>query len=240
MIKFQKFVFRLDYGVYCFLCVSLPLIVAQDEKTLPPPPVFQEALPPSSYKFAMKLPPDTDCSVRVKVDGSATDSAEKSKSESAENASGSSQLYSMKLERMVRKGISSATETIPGSPEITFYFVRGWCAYDSPKKGINVRHYLPGHAISNLATYDFPELTWAIPETRQVDPVIKEGAPKVHLYKDGSLSLVVDAVSGYPLRYNDGQLEWTYSYKVSSSPIVIPEQLRKALDHALNARKVKK
>ena len=76
--------------------------------------------------------------------------------------------------------------------------------------------------------YSFPELMWAEPSTQQVDPEVKEGEPKIHLFQtpDKSMTLEVDAQTGFPLRFKKYGERWTYSYKADATPIVIPEKLR--------------
>jgi hypothetical protein len=106
-------------------------------------------------------------------------------------------------------------------------------AYDSPTQGINIVNQLEGHDTSKLAVYSFPELVWAVPKTRQPDPEVKAGQPSIHLYKladrdNGKVALVVDAASGYPLRYVGDAVEWTYTYKTSDAPIIMPEKLQAA------------
>ncbi len=199
-------------------------LYAQADEELSSPPVFKEALSPDAYTFSIKLPPDTDCTAQVKFIGG-------EKSTNVEEST----LDVMKLERLIRSGLSSSIEIKKEGAKMTFYFVNGWCAYEHPKKGLNIRRNLSGFSLSNLAIYHFPELQWATPETRQSDPVKKEGIPQVHIYKDGVFLLEVDADSGYPLRYSDGQMKWTYSYKKSSSPIVMPENIKAALSNSLNS-----
>jgi len=224
----------ITWGVGLLLCLSLAKAQTNEAEEQEPahrrPPASKEPLSPESYSFAIKLPPDTDCSVRLKQ-GSG-----KPKEGEGSEASPDATAPFLKLERFIRRGISCSKEIKPDGTEAAFYFIGGWCAWDSPKKGLNVRHYISGHALSNLALYHFPELEWAVPETRQVDPIPKEGERKIHVYKDGSNVLIVDATSNFPLSFTDGQMEWKYSYTMSAAPISMPDNVRKALDEILKAR----
>lgn len=222
-----KFLFPLLLSFWAMPAMTL----AQDE-TLPPPPPPVELLPPESYTFSMMLKPGTDCTVSVLPKGSGGLKTTRSKKAiSAEDATGDSGTGSMKVERSFRNGISQAKETAPDGTEEVFYFVGGMCVYENPRKGINVRRFPPGHELSNIGTYHFPELLWAIPETLQSELGSKSAKPPVRLYKieDQNLTLEVDAVTGHPLRLDDGQMEWRYSYIQSAKPIVLPVNLRKAL-----------
>lgn len=222
-----------------FLCITVSIAQSQDSKSPPsPPPPSKVSLAPETYTFSIRLPSGTDCSVSVKSEWSI---AEKGERASSGNSITSSEpdLSAKKFERSIRKDISSSKEIKSDGTESIFYFIHGWCAYDSPQKGINMRHFLPGHIFSNLGVYHFPELTWATPETRQADPPVKEGSPKLHLYKDDSQTLEVDAHTGYPMRYSDGQTQWSYSYKASTIPIVLPEKLQQAVDRVFDANQRK-
>jgi len=212
--------------IYCGAAVGT---MAQDE-SISPPTASVEALPPESYTFAMKLPLGTDCSVTVKPKGSEP----KSKGGDKKGGTSDSGPTAMKIERIFRKGLSLSKEIRPDGTETDFYSINGMCAYDSPKKGLNVRRDLPGHEISNLNTYAFPELQWAVPETQDTGAQIKPGNPPVKIYgiSEEHRSLEVDPSTGLPQRYTEGQMEWTYSYKQATAPIVMPENLRKAFpDH---------
>jgi len=190
------------------------------------------ALPAKSYTFAMLLPPGTDCSVRMKLKGRNGD--DKDSGSNAENSSPTEKLYALRIERLFRDGISASKQMNADKSESSYYFLKGWCAYDTPTLGINIRRYFEDRQLCDLSRYHFPELVWAIPETRQPDPKVEEGQPAIHIYKDGDTVLVTDAVSGYPMRYSDGNSQWTYSYKSSSTPIVLPEKLQQALDRIIS------
>jgi len=209
------------FSLLVFLFSNPAVIQAQGEEVELPPTPHKESLPPESYNFAMKLPLGTDCSIRIAKKGGKT---------GAGNQKSDSDIP-MKLERSFRKGISSSKEITSTGKDMTFYFVSGLCAYDSPTQGANVVRRLAGHDNSNLATYDFPELTWAAPELRQSKIEVENGKPAVRVYKlpDENLVLEVDASSGFPLRFIEGEMEWTYAYTTSSSPIVLPESLKKPL-----------
>jgi len=183
---------------------------------------------PKAYTFAMTLSPGTDCFVRTNL-------MKKDKND-VSNDLDSPLVYGKQIERMFRKDISCSKEILPDGTEETYYFVGGMCAYDTAAEGVNVLRYLEGHTSSNIASYHFPELAWAFPETRQVDPIPKDGQPKIHLYMDENFVLEVDADSNLPKRFSDGFMEWVYSYKPSSNPIILPEKLQKAVDRVFNTR----
>lgn len=186
-------------------------------------------LPPKAYTFAMRLPPGTDCSVRMKLKGR---EKQGSNSEAGTNTPEET-AYSLRIERIFRNGIYASVQLNPDKSEASYYFLKGWCAYDTPSMGMNVRRYFEDSTINDISTYHFPELVWAVPETRQPDPKVEEGQPAIHLYKDGDTVLVTDAVSGYPLRYSDGNSQWTYTYKASTTPLVMPEKLQRELDRII-------
>lgn len=218
-----KFFLPIFFSLLLIFSAAPTISKAQDEPAPPPPPV--EMLPPEAYTFAMKLPPGTDCSVAVKPMGSEV----KSKGGDKKDVKSDSGPTAMKIERLFRKGLSLSKEIRPDGKETDFYSINGLCAYDSPQKGINVRPNLPGHELSNLNTYSFPELQWAVPETQDAGAQAKPGNPPVKIYgiSQEQLTLEVDPSTGLPQRFTDGQMEWTYSYKQSTAPIVMPENLRK-------------
>ena len=204
-------------------CGGASIALAQDDVP-PPPPV--EMLPPESYSFAMKLPDGTNCSAIIKP----VKSDNQNKRDAKNDPSTASGQNSMKVERVFRKGIASSTEVRPDGAKETYYFVGGMCAYDNPTEGVNVLRFLSGHPASNVGSYHFPELAWAIPDTHQVEGRVVNGK-QLNVFKvpDENLILEVDAGSGRPVRFTDGQMEWTYSYEQSLSPIVLPDTLKKAL-----------
>lgn len=226
LASFSAFIFSLLLS----LCALSTVTQAQDEEVELPPTPHKESLPPESYNFAMKLPLGTDCSIRITKKGG----------KSGENGKSDSNLP-MKLERSFRNGISASKEITSKGGDLTFYFVEGLCAYDSPTQGANVVRRLEGHDNSNLAIYDFPELTWASPELRQARIEVENGKPAVRVYKlpAENLTLEVDASSGFPVRFSEGGVEWTYAYKTSDSPILLPESLQKPLLQITGASKGK-
>ncbi len=125
---------------------------------------------------------------------------------------------------MVREIYSDGSST-------PFYFLKGWCAYDDAMKGINIRRQEEGRKYSLMDDYHFPELMWAVASTQKVDPEVKEGEPKIHVFEtpEKNYKLIVDAKTGYPLKFNVHGEEWTYTYKPDSTPIVIPENLKPGL-----------
>lgn len=224
----RKLLSSFHFGLLLILCAMVEIAHAQDSDAFYQPPASNVSLPPESYTFTMKLPNGTDCSVNVKPQNVKIESKAKARSKrDAEQATPTM----MMVERSFRKGISSSTETVSGSLGITFYFVAGMCGYESAREGVNVRRFLAGHVSSNVAIYHFPELTWAVPETRQPNPEVRSGESPRHLYSiaDHNLSLEVDAITGRPVRFTDGQSEFTYEYKESASPIRLPEKIRAAM-----------
>jgi len=214
-----------------FFFGSFAATPAQQEEEFHLPPSRTVMLPPESYSFAMNLPPGTDCSVRMKLKGSKEEN-KGSGTVGGKNTKEES-MYALHIERMFRDGICLSKQLKSDKSDVSYYFLKGWCAYDTPSLGLNVRRHLEESQLCDLSIYHFPELVWAVPETRQPDPEVPEGQPAVHEYKDGDAVLVTDAVSGYPVRYSDGNSQWTYSYKSSNSPIVLPEKLQQALDRII-------
>lgn len=201
----------------------------QEEETYHPPTRRAVTLPPKSYTFSMLLPPGTDCSVRMKLKGR----KEENKSSGAEQTTPEESLYALRIERMFRDGICVSKQLKPDKSEAAYYFLKGWIAYDTPTLGLNVRRFFEDSQLCDLSNYHFPELVWAVPETRQPDPKVEDGQPAIHVYKDGDTVLVTDATSGFPLRYTDGNSQWTYSYKTSNTPVVLPVKLQQALDRII-------
>jgi hypothetical protein len=214
-------------------------LVAQEEanEEFLPPLAPTISIPPESYTFMMKVPPGTDCSVRMRLTGRKPDrpAAAGAGEEEQLPADADSDLDLLRIHRKFRTGITASQHVGTDRSETSYYFVKGWCAFDSPQLGLNVRRYLEGNELADLSVYHFPELLWAVPATRQPDPPVAEGKPAIHIYTDGGAILEVDAASGLPLRFTDGTTEWRYSYRQSSDPIAVPEQIRKALATALRA-----
>ncbi len=212
--------------LWAALCGSSLPLGAQDSGATTSPKLPP---PPQSYPFAMRLPPDTDCTaqIRTHVDASA------SKAQPAPSPATPAQSVApsaIRFERAIRKEIAASTQFNSDGTSLTNYFVGGWCAFDSPKKGLNVRRRLPGSMLTNIAVYHFPELDWALPETRQVDPPPKAGARKMRFFKDGEMTLEADDATGFPMRFSDGRSDWTYTYQTSAVPIEIPENIQKAIE----------
>lgn len=186
---------------------------------------------PGAYTFQMLLKPDVDLTVRVK-------SRLKKRGAKEENTASVSPDTITTIQRDIRPDIVRVIQdTGEKGKECTFYYTGGWCAYDDPLRGLNVRHPNMEGLLFPMDFYHFPELLWAEPRTRQPDPTVKEGAPKIQLYKDGQQTLEVDAGTGRPLRFLDAEKEWNYSYKEDPAPIPIPEKLAAALRKVLAKHK---
>lgn len=197
---------------------------ARDEAQLP----SDEAVPaPSAYSFLMQLPPGVDVSVRV---------IDKSKEEKEKKSQGSAPPpVVLKMERAVRKGIVRVQKEDTGVKMPELYFVRGFCAFDDARLGINIRKSGWGDLYQPQDIYHFPELTWAEPKTRRVNPNIPKEEEKIEIYQQSPFTLEVDAATHRPLRFRTGMSEeWTYSYKESSTPLVLPKSLEERLGRLLN------
>lgn len=186
-----------------------------------------------AYTFKMLLTPGVDVSVHV----STLPKKEKGNpSENTPNSGGVSEIAAT-IGRDFREGVTRVSEKeIGGGTEIVRYYMNSWCAYDDPRKGTNVRRTNMDGLFFPINNYHFPELLWAEPKTRQPDPKVKEGSPQINLYADKNNVLEVDASSGRPLRYSDGHMQWTYSYKEDQTPIIIPQKLLTALQRALSSK----
>jgi len=198
-------------------------------------------LPASAYTFQMVLKPDVDLTVKTKVlakkrenSGSATGAVEGSEKNNTQD----SQVPAMMIQRDVRQGVVRVTqESADAKQKSVKYYVGDWCAFDDPRRGLNVQRPSMDGFFFPMNTYHFPELLWAGPKTRQIDPPVEEGKPAIQLYKDGVQILEVDVATGRPLRYIDGSSEWKYSYQEDSTPIVIPEKLMLGLRGVLPQHK---
>jgi len=190
---------------------------------------------PDKYTFSMKLPPGTDCLASKKVAKPKGDSAD-----SPPPDLGSMRLRPVAYERSFREGICQVREIYSDGSDTSFYFAGGLCVFDDARKGINVRHQEEGRKYSEMDTYHFPELLWARPGTRLPEPKPKEGEPppsiRIYQSRDEGLRLEVDAKTGRPLHFKRFSEEWTYSYKESTTPIVVPEKLMNALNRG-NSKK---
>lgn len=206
------------------LCLFLGISIYKSSAMDPPPAI-------ESYTFAMQLPPETDCFVRKKIKKKEGDSAGAPTAPQAPVSPGLMRLYPVAFDRSFRKGICMVREIYSDGSDTQFYFVQGWCAYDDAMKGLNIRRQEEGRKYSLMDDYHFPELMWAVASTQQVDPKVKEGEPKIHVYEtaEKDYKLIVDAKTGYPLKFNRYGEEWTYTYKPDSTPIVVPEKLKSGL-----------
>ncbi len=204
------------------IAAFFPPMLAQEDDVGPTPEPVQKSMPPEAYTFAMKLSPGTDCVLQGKP---IKKNPEAGGGQSGEDAA----TATMTVERFIRKKISLSKETAAGDTGESFYFVGGMCAYESPRKGVNVRRAPSGHDLSDLSVYHFPELAWAVPETRIENLNHREAAMEVYRIANENRRLEVDPHTKYPLRFRDGDVEWTYTYKDSDSPVVLPETLRNAL-----------
>lgn len=187
-----------------FACGPAEHLLAQDVNT--GEHLEKVPIPAKDYTFQMFPNPNFDITVKIRV---------LPKGDDERNIDSASQ--SVLIQREIRPNVVLVKQNPDSNgKESICYYINGWCA-------LSDSHY-------ELTTfqlgfdYCFPELTWAEPNTRQSDPPVRQGKPQIHLYKEGMNILEVDANSGHPLRYNDGQQEWLYTYKEDSTPIVIPEK----------------
>jgi len=181
-----------------------------------------------AYSFQMRLKSDVDVSVQIK-----------GKAGEKNPASGSrpSAPHVMTIQRSIRKDIVCVRQQSGDTVMCDRYYLAGLCAFDDPRMGINARRTSFIGMFEPLDSYNFPELLWAVPKTRRDDPNAALGAKKIEIYQEGGLLLEVDAVTHRPLRFRNGTSEeWTYSYVESSTPIVLPPSLEKALRHVLGKR----
>lgn len=223
-----KGLLRLGLGIGCLIALGVP----QNLRSQEVPPTRQgptsKIFVSDDYTFQILLKPGVDLTVQIR-DLPKT---------GAENATSVSQNSTTTLQRSIRSNIICVIENVgEKGKESIFYYTGGWCAYDDPRRGLNVRRPNMEGLLFPMEFYHFPELLWAEPNTRQPDPIVSEGAPKIHLYKDGVRTLEVNAITGLPLRYNDGDQEWIYSYKENSTPIVVPDKLAVALRRVLSKQK---
>jgi len=188
----------------------------------PSGPGESRPLAPEAYTFQIVLKPGVDTAIQVK-------SLPKKEDKKDGGAAPPMPAVTKIIRRDIRPGLVRVSESFGGGKETVRYYVDGWCVYDDPRRGLNVRAQSIEGSIFPMSSYHFPELLWADPKTLQPDPIVKEGAPKIQLYALGKLVLEVDAVSKRPMRFQDGENEWTYSYKENTTPIVIPAQLEAAL-----------
>ena len=185
-------------------------------------------LAPKAYTFQMLLKPGVDVTVRIK-------NLAKKENTGGENRSATSPSAAMTFRRDIREGLVCVVQDSNAAvKEPVRYYVGGWCAYDDPRRGLNMARTSFESFSFPMETYHFPELLWAKPNTRQPDPAVKEGAPKINLYKAGDQTLEVDAASGYPVHFLDGDRAWTYSYTPDTTPIVVPGKLVEALSRVLS------
>lgn len=204
----------------CF-CTVCGIVHASDED--PGPLSVPEALSLEAYTFAMHLPSGTDCTVLIK---SGTTSNKKA---SGDKVSDPFQMKRnpVRIDRFFRPQLCMVREVYSDNSDAFFFFTGGFCAFDDPKKGINVRAQEEGRKYSEMDTYHFPELLWAGPELRSDN----KSDPTKHVYEapGTQLKLEVDALTKRPIRFSNNGKIWTYSYQSSSSPIAIPEKLSEAL-----------
>jgi len=203
-----------------------PKLLAQDRENIQQV-VEQAILAPEKYTFQMLLKPGTDLSVQIK--------SLPAKGNNEADSLPSPLSADTLIERDIRQGIIRVVQNSGAAAggESVRYFAGGWCAYDDPRRGVNIRRPNIEGLIFPMGAYHFPELLWAEPSTRQPDPMVKEGEPKIHLYQEADRFLEVDAASGLPRRFSDGTQEWTYSYRENASPLVVPEKLQAALRRVL-------
>jgi len=178
---------------------------------------------PESFDFLMKLKNDADVTVQIQPI-----SKKSQKNRGDKSVSGTPRT----IQREVRNPVVRVTENSPEGSTVRYY-AGNWCAGEDPRRGVTlVQTSFDGVALP-LASYHFPELIWATPQTRKPSPELASSGKKVIVYVAGDSTLEVDAVFGRPLRFVDGVQEWKYSYKDTPAPIVIPEKIREALSKIL-------
>jgi len=207
--------------------VTLPDMCAQEN--------VASRIAPTAYSFAMQLPPGTDVTIRIKP--KQADSSDVKGTANTPQFARSSE-GDLVIERSIRSNVIRETKAADGkAPPTVRYYAGEWCAFDDPRKGLNVYRAGVDNEGFPPGLYQFPELIWAEPNKRKQDPVVKEGSPKIAIYKDGEDILEVDALTRRPLRYIEGSREWLYSYKENLTPIVLPEKLASTLQHVLSKQK---
>ncbi len=199
---------------------------AQEESPVQPGP-GSKTLAAGTYTFQMLLKPEVDVTAKIKI-------VSKTENKNGEGDGAASPPVTVAIQRDIRPGIIRVSQASgdAGKESVRFY-VGGWCVADDPRRGLNVRRPNIEGLVFPMDFYHFPELLWAEPQTRQPDPMVKEGEPKIHLYREADRFLEVDAASGLPRRFSDGTLEWTYSYRENATPLVVPEKLQAALRRVL-------
>jgi hypothetical protein len=177
-------------------------------------------LAPGAYSFQMRLPPGVDVSVRVRGKEGDDDP--------------SKPLKGVKIQRDIGKNIVRVQQQSGETKMSDRYYVPGWCAFDDPRMGINVRRTGFDGIFEPLGTYHFPELIWAEPKTLRIEPKARDGEKKNEIYQRGDQVLEVDAITHRPIKFRDGKTEeWTYSYKESPVAIALPTSLEGPLRHAM-------
>lgn len=189
---------------------------------------------PTAYGFAMQLPPGTDVTIRIKP--------RKEKDSDGKEASNTPQSNisedDIVIERSIRDNVVRESKSVgKKEPASVRYYIGEWCAFDDQRKGVNIYRSGIDHEGYPPGLYQFPELTWAGPNTRKQDPVVKEGASKIELYRDGGDVLEIDALTKRPLRYIEGSREWIYSYRNNLAPVILSEKLTLALQEVLSKQK---
>jgi len=229
------------FGVLIMLLLVLDIVptnlAAQEEDGVDQGPSTLNNLASGAYTFQMLLKPGVDLTVHIKnIAQKKTQKEVLNDGGNPENAAPDSPPVATIIQRDIRPALVRVVSQADKNKSVRYY-TGGWCAFDDARKGLNVRRVGINGLFFPMGLYHFPELLWAEPKTRQPDPEVKDGEPKIKLYKEGDSTLEVDAASGLPLRYIDGETVWTYSYKEDASPIVIPEKLKAALLRALSKQK---
>lgn len=183
---------------------------------------FSEATQVERYEFPMRLPVNTDVRVAVRKLQSAPAEGSPQKPQS------DTDIQQEQIVRRIRAQLVEEQRTDPDGLVKTRYFFKGWCAFDDPRKGINVVRTGLDRGNDPLDRYHFPELLWAWPETRTLGDDSASQPTPLPTYKDSNRILEINAETGYPNRFSDGTREYIYSYSQSNQAIRLPPQLEEA------------
>jgi hypothetical protein len=189
---------------------------------------FSDAITPEAYTFRMKLPAGTNVRINIRKTGKTTEQASIDQSMSGMPDTPDK----MRIERDVREHVVRERKISMGK-DVTRFYMLGYCAFDDPRMGLNVRRTSVESTYQPLNDYNFPELYWAWPDTRRPDPAAKDGKKPLRIYKNATNTLEVDGETGLPMRFIEGSREHRYTYTQNNEPIRLPQKIQVGLQKVL-------
>lgn len=210
-------------GSWLKLGAAFVVLLSQAHAQELPPPLP----PPEDYLFQMRVPAGTDILVTQTSSDKETSPPNKAKTDTQGTTT---------ILRAVRKPI--VVEEIAGQTESksTRYYMKGWCAYDDARKGLNVRRTCLETMYPPLYQYHFPELLWAIAETQQpTSPNSNKDKKELLVFEQGQQRLEVDRQSKLPKRYTTPNREYLYEYRRPGKKVRLPSKIKEGLLHSLKA-----